>query len=59
MFVQLSVMIRGKPGWFLAGGNPAMKLNRTEKPIALIGLVMLVSGIGTFFIKVAILSNEV
>ena len=52
-------MIRGKPGWFLAGGNPAMKLNRTEKPIALIGLVMLVSGIGTFFIKVAILSNEV
>ena len=38
------------------GGNPTLKLNRDEKPVALIGLVMVVSGMGTFFIKVAILS---
>ena len=57
MSVQLGVMFRSKPGWFLMGGNPMLKLNRDEKPVAIIGIVMLVSGMGTFFIKVAILSN--
>ena len=56
MSVQFSVMFRGKPSWILMGGNPTLKLNSDEKPVALIGLVMLVSGMGTFFIKVAILS---
>ena len=57
ILVQVSVLLRSKTGWQLIGGNPFLKLDSKERPAALMGMVMLVSGFGTFLIKIAYLAN--
>jgi hypothetical protein len=55
--MQLSVVHRGKPIWMLIGGKPTEKFNEREMSIVTVGLIMLVSGVGAFVVKVAILTS--
>ena len=56
---QLKVLIKGKPIWYLTGGNPLHKLDEDESKLAGLGLSMMLSVALAFFVKVLWLSNAI